>query len=183
MSLRLPQGRFPMCSCTEAAKRCRGQATVEGAFVIPIVFLLLLLLLQPGIVLYDRIVMNAAAAEGCRMLATRSSASGADSATYEEAIRRHLGAIPQQENFHRHAGGCSWRIELEGDEHAAQVRVRITGSIRLLPLLDATGILLGLGDGRGNLELVSEVTAPTQDSWVAGSEFGLNPSQWVGKWA
>ena len=159
-----------------------GQATVEGAFVIPIVFLLLLLLIQPGIILYDRIVMNAAAAEGCRMLATRSSASGADAAAYEEAIRRHLGAIPQQENFHRHEGGCSWRIELDGDERSPQVHVRITGSLRLLPLMDAGGTLLGVGDGQGNLQLVVEASAPTHDAWVAGSEFGLNPSQWVRKW-
>lgn len=171
-----------MSSCTELPARQSGQATVEGAFVIPIVFVLLLLLMQPGILLYDRIVMNAAAAEGCRMLATRSSASGADAAAYEEAIRRHLGAIPQQENFHRHAGGCSWRIQLEGDEHATSVRVRIEGSVKLLPLIDLGGTLLGVADSDGSVKLVSEASAPTQDSWVAGSEFGMSPSQWVGKW-
>ena len=32
-----------------------GQTTVEAAFGLPIVFLLVLLLAQPGIVLYDRI--------------------------------------------------------------------------------------------------------------------------------
>ena len=57
---------------------------MEGAFAIPLVFLLLLLLLQPGILLYDRMVMNAAAAEGCRMLATRSADAGVDAAAYEE---------------------------------------------------------------------------------------------------
>lgn len=174
-----------MCSCTSARRLLRmaaGQSTVEGAFVIPIVFLLLLLLLQPGILLYDRLVMQAAAAEGCRMLATRSYASGADAYVYEEAIRRHLGAIPQQENFHRHQDGCSWKIELLGDEYSSEVRVRITGSVRMLPLLDLGGRLLGMGDGQGNLEVRAEASAPTQGTWVEGSELGMDPGGWVDKW-
>ncbi|MBQ9069707.1 MAG: pilus assembly protein, partial [Eggerthellaceae bacterium] len=58
-------------------RRCdRGQATVEAAFAIPVLFVLLLMLVQPGIVLYDRIIMRHAAAEGCRLLATRSVSSG-----------------------------------------------------------------------------------------------------------
>lgn len=176
------QARCPTSSCTEVLRGTAGQATVEGAFVIPIVFVLLLLLMQPGILLYDRIVMDAAAAEGCRMLATRSSASGADSAAYEEAVRRHLGAIPQQENFHRHASGCSWVIQLDGDEHSTEVHVRIEGSVKLLPLIDLGGRLMGAADAEGSVTMVSEASAPTQDSWVAGSEFGMSPSQWVGKW-
>ena len=175
-----------MSSCTERiCTRLRaddGQATVEGAFLIPLVFLLLLLLLQPGILLYDRIVMQAAAAEGCRMLATRSAESGVDPRAYEEAVLRHLGSIPQQENFHRHRDECSWHVELSGDEHASEVSVRITGSVELLPLLDMGGTLLGLGDGSGNIELSAMASAPTQDAWVASSELGLNPSSWVGKW-
>ena len=35
-----------------------GQATIEAAFIIPVLFILMLLLLQPGIVLYDRLVMG-----------------------------------------------------------------------------------------------------------------------------
>ena len=174
-----------MCSCTDGLPRCgrrAGQATVEGAFLIPLIFVLLLLLLQPGILLYDRMVMNAAAAEACRMLATRSPDSGVDSGAYEEAVRRHLGAIPQQENFHRHAGGCSWRIELNGNERSSEVSARITGSVKLLPLLDVGGTLLGIGDGSGNIELTVECHAPTQDSWVASSDLGLNPGSWVDKW-
>ncbi|MDO4532572.1 MAG: TadE/TadG family type IV pilus assembly protein [Coriobacteriia bacterium] len=175
-----------MSSCTKrAGARLRaddGQATVEGAFLIPLIFLLLLLLLQPGILLYDRMVMQAAAAEGCRMLATRSTASGADPEAYEEAILRHLGAIPQQENFHRHQDGCSWRVVLSGDERASEVSVRITGSVELLPMLDMGGTLLGLGDGSGNIEVSVAASAPTQDAWVASNGLGLNPSSWVGKW-
>ena len=140
------------------------------------------MLLQPGILLYDRMVMNAAAAEACRMLTTRSPDSGADADAYEEAVRRHLGAIPQQENFHRHADGCSWKIELSGDESSAEVRAKITGSVKLLPLLDVGGTLLGLGDGAGNIELSVECAAQTQDDWVASSEHGMNPKSWVDAW-
>lgn len=171
-----------MCSCTRCARGRAGQATVEAAFAIPAIFLLLLLLLQPGIVLYDRIVMDAAAAEGCRMLITRSSASGVGEGTYEEAIRRHLGAIPQQESFHCHAKGCSWRIQLEGDEHAGAVRVRIEGKLKLLPLLGGGAALLGIADGEGCMSVASEMRATAQDSWVLRNELGMDPSRWVGKW-
>ena len=43
------------------AGRERGQATVEAAVLIPALFTALLLLLQPGILLYDRMVMQGAA--------------------------------------------------------------------------------------------------------------------------
>ncbi|MFR1167372.1 MAG: TadE/TadG family type IV pilus assembly protein [Adlercreutzia equolifaciens] len=43
------------------ARDARGQSTVEAAVALPVVFLLVLLLVQPGIVLYDRMVMAAAA--------------------------------------------------------------------------------------------------------------------------
>ena len=116
------------------------------------------------------------------MLATRSAVSGVDAGAYEEAVRRHLGAIPQQENFHMHEGGCSWKVELSGDERSAQVSTRITGKVKLLPLLDMGGVLLGLGDGDGGIELSVEASAPTQDAWVASSELGMNPAAWGGKW-
>ncbi len=48
----------------------RGQATVEAAFAVPVLMVLVLVLVQPGIILYDRIVMEGAAAAGCRLLAT-----------------------------------------------------------------------------------------------------------------
>lgn len=69
------------------ARDARGQSTVEAAVALPVVFLLVLLLVQPGIVLYDRMVMAGAAAEGCRLLAT----SDGDAATCEEYVRRRLG--------------------------------------------------------------------------------------------
>lgn len=49
----------------------RGQSTVEAAFALPIILACVLLLIQPGIILYDRMVMRAAAAEGVAFLRRR----------------------------------------------------------------------------------------------------------------
>ena len=158
----------------------RGQGTVEAAVAVPVVFLLLLLLLQPGIVLYDRLVMGNAAAEGCRLLAT---ATGDMGGSCEAFIRHRLAAVPQHDCFHVHGGGCSWRIELSGDEASQQVTVRIVNELRPLPLFDAGARLLGLTNGNGNLEIEESVTLPTQPDWVASSELGLAPSSWIGAWS
>ena len=94
------------------ARDARGQSTVEAAVALPVVFLLVLLLVQPGIVLYDRMVMAGAAAEGCRLLAT----SDGDAATCEEYVRRRLGAIPPLDVFHVHDSGCTWEVRCEGGD-------------------------------------------------------------------
>ena len=158
----------------------RGQGTVEAAVVIPVLFLLLLLLLQPGIVLYDRLIMGGAAAEGCRLLAT---ATGDMSGSCEAFIRHRLAAVPQHECFHVHRGTCSWVIDLEGGESSPTATVRIRNELRPLPLFDAGAKLLGLTNGNGNLEIEESVTMPTQPDWVSSSELGLAPSTWIGAWS
>ena len=50
------RGRAPSAHCC-----LRGQSTVEGAFLIPVILLMLMLLIQPGILLYNRVVMQSAA--------------------------------------------------------------------------------------------------------------------------
>ena len=157
----------------------RGQGTVEAAVVTPVLFLLLLLLLQPGIVLYDRLVMGNAAAEGCRLLAT---ADGGMAGSCEAFIRHRLAAVPQHDSFHVHRGECSWVIELAGDESSETVTVRIVNELRPLPLFDAGATLLGLTNANGNLEIEESVTMRTQPGWVASSELGLAPSTWAGAW-
>ena len=157
-----------------------GQGTVEAAVAIPVLFLLMLLLLQPGIVLYDRLVMGNAAAEGCRLLAT---ATGDMAGSCEAFIRHRLAAVPQHDCFHVHAGYCSWDIELSGDEAAQSVTVRIGNELRPLPLFDAGLKLLGLANANGNLEIEESVTMQVQPDWVASSELGLAPSSWIGAWS
>lgn len=156
-----------------------GQATVEGAFLIPIILLLLLLLVQPGIVLYDRMVMQGAAAEGCRLLATRSDEIEGSNEAYEEYIRRRLASIPQQENFHMHQKGCSWVIELEGNENTDRVTVRIENEIKPLPLFDFGAEALGLTNERGAFVQQVEVSQRVRNGWVAASEDGIDPRAWI----
>lgn len=160
----------------------RGQGTVEAAVTIPVMFLLLLLLLQPGIILYDRLVMGSAAAEGCRLLATATDAYGDMAGSCEAFIRHRLAAIPQHDCFHVHGADCSWIIELSGNESSAEATVRIVNELRPLPLFDAGAKLLGMTNAAGNLEVETEVTMPTQPSWAAASELGLSPSSWIGAW-
>lgn len=156
-----------------------GQGTVEAAFTIPVVFLLLLLLLQPGIYLYDRTVMEGAAAEGCRILAT----AGADEADLvEEYVLRRLGAIPQADLFHVHGGSCSYEVELNGNETTDAVSVTVSNRLRPLPLLDAVSALLGLTDGDGCLTVQAHAEARTQPAWVNDSRAGKEPSEWIGGW-
>lgn len=157
-----------------------GQSTVEAAFLIPVLFILLLLLLQPGVVLYDRMVMNGAAAEGCRLLATRTDAAGADMEAYRGSVLRRLGSVPQEEHFHVHdGGGCSWEILLDGDESAGEVSVTIRNKLEPLPIVDEAATLLGMVDERGHLTVEVSASAPAQPQWVVESEAGLNPGAWV----
>ena len=159
-----------------------GQGTLEAAFVIPVLFVLMLLLIQPGIVLYDRLVMGSAAAEGCRLLATKTDAYGSMGASCEAFIRHRLAAVPQQECFHVHEGGCSWVIEMGGDETTGTATVKVINELRPLPLFDAASRLLGMTNERGNLVIQEEVTMTSQPAWVQGSERGLSPSDWIGAW-
>lgn len=157
-----------------------GQSTVEAAFLVPVLFILLLLLLQPGVVLYDRMVMNGAAAEGCRLLATRTDAAGADMEAYRGSVLRRLGSVPQEEHFHVHdGGGCSWEILLDGDESTGEVSVTIRNKLEPLPIVDEAATLLGMVDERGHLTVEVSASAPAQPQWVVESEAGLSPGTWV----
>lgn len=159
-----------------------GQATVEAVFVIPVLFVLVLLLVQPGIVLYDRMVMGNAAAEGCRVLSTSTDALGSMRGSCEAFVRHRLAAIPQHDCFHVHGGGCRWEIELVGNESSDSVTVRIANELKPLPLLDVASTLLGLTNANGNLVIEESVTMPTQPSWASSTEKGLSPADWIGAW-
>lgn len=156
-----------------------GQSTVEAAFIVPVVMLLLLLMLQPGILLYDRTVMRAAAAEGCRLMATNSSSDYA--AIVKPYVLRKLGAIPQQDNFHVHSGGCTWDVTVTGDETASSVSVAVKTEVKPLPLLGAGAALLGMTNSAGNIVLEVTESLPTQPDWV-WAEQGGSPSGWPGAW-
>ena len=143
------------------ARDARGQSTVEAAVALPVVFLLVLLLVQPGIVLYDRMVMAGAAAEGCRLLAT----SDGDAATCEEYVRRRLGAIPPLDVFRVHDSGCTWEVRCEGGGAA-----------------DAARVTVRTVNERGNLVVEVTATSPTRASWAQESLDGASVNGKAGEW-
>lgn len=172
------RGRSLFARARRYAEDTSAQGTVEAAFALPVLMILFLLLLQPGIILYDRIAMQSAASEGCRLLTTASSA---DRSQCEDFIRRRLSAIPQIDQFHFHSSGCSWKIEFDGDETSEEVAVKITNQLKPLPLLDAGATLLGLVDGHGLLDIEVESRQKTQPVWLASATEGArSPSEWVG---
>ena len=195
-AFRAARARFCISSCASCGARVdwrrffvlipravsgqSGQSTVEAAFALPITMLLVLLLAQPGIVLYDRVVMQAAASETCRLLATLDE--GDESGIAEAFVRRRLGAIPDQDCFHVHGDGCSWEIELEGGQSSESVTCRIATQIKPLPLIGASVGLLGLSNEEGNLLVETEATMPTQPAWAWSASAGSSPSEWIGAW-
>lgn len=160
-----------------------GQATVEAAVLIPVLFVVLLALVQPALLLYDRVVMKAAAADACRLLATKTDALGSMDESVDAYVRHRLGAVPPASCFHVHEGGCTWEVEAEGSESWEQVSVTIRTKVRPLPLFDAAGTLAGALDGEGLLTVEVHDSRPTQPSWVGGTALGLNPSGWIGAWS
>ncbi|WP_080802069.1 TadE/TadG family type IV pilus assembly protein [Arabiibacter massiliensis] len=160
---------------------CGGQATVEAAFLIPVLLVGLLLLVQPGILLYDRMVMNAAAAEACRLLATKTDAAGDMAASCEAFVRHRLGSVPPVACFHVHEGRCSWEVRLEGDEGSGTVRASISNEARPLPLIGAAAGLLGIVDAGGNFRIEVEAEQEVQPGWTASAPGG-GPAGWVGAW-
>ena len=157
----------------------RGQATVEAAFAIPIAFTLVLMAVQPGIVLYDRMVMRHAAAQGCRVLATQCAASGFGQDSCADLVKRQLSAVPEHDLFHVHEPSCTWEIELEGTEESAFVSVTIVNRLKLLPLIDVGGVLAGVADADGCISVRVTESSPTQHPWVAQADAGLSPRSWV----
>lgn len=157
----------------------RGQSTVEAAVLIPLLFGGMLMLLQPGILLYDRLVMEGAAAEGCRVLAT---APDSQKSQVKEYVQRRLGAIPGQDNFHVHDASCTWQVDLTGGASSNRVAVDVRTKVRPLPLLDFGLGLLGALDADGCLTVHVRAEQPTQPSWSFDSSAGSNASAWVGAW-
>lgn len=168
--------------CAELGKKEQGQATIEAAVMLPVFFLVLLLMLQPGILLYDRLVMEGAASEACRLLATKTDAFGQMDDGCQVFVRRRLGAIPPLPIFHVHEPACSWDISLIGSERESEVDIRIAHEVRPLPLFDAGARVMGLTNDRGNYEIVVERCLPAYAPWVIEAADALEPNSWVGAW-
>lgn len=143
----------------------RGQATVEAAFLIPVMMCLLLLMIEPGIVLYDRIVMNSAVSEGARLLSTQKDGN---SELVEDYIKRRLGAIPSVDIFHLHETECSYEISCNGNSHMEFVTVSLKNKIKALPLLDIGLRAFGGVSVDGYFEISTSCSLSTQNDWAYG---------------
>lgn len=120
---------------------------------------LLLLLLQPGILLYDRMVMEGAAGQGLRMIATRQD--GYVDEGYELVVRSQLEAVPDIDIFH--VG--EWTIEMEGDAGSRDSVVRISTKVRPLPISSSLMSLAQSLDENGLFTLEVEASGSTQPDW------------------
>ena len=152
--------RFEASACFRGT---RGQATVEAALLIPALLLGLVIAAQPGIVLFDRAVMEAAADEG----------------EVVEYVQRRLGAVPAVSAFHEGL----WDIKVQGAGQSGQcVSVRISHGYRPLPLVGQGMGLLGLVGGNGLVrqEVFREMNI--HDEWALESEFGLSYESWIDRW-
>ena len=152
----------------------RGQASVEAALLLPTLLTAFAFLLQPACLLYTRTVMQSAAAEATRVLATASG-----DAVTEDAVRafvlRRLRAVPDLAIFHE-GGEQGWEVQLEGGEGQADASVQVTGSVRPLPLLGGiTRVLAPEHDGMLRLEV--RVDAHVRPDWLEGSY-----EDWVKMW-
>lgn len=143
----------------------RGQATVEAAFLVPVLMCVLLLMIEPGIVLYDRIVMNSAVVEGARLLSTQKDG---DTKLVEDYIKRRLGAVPSVDIFHVHEGQCSYEIVCSGNCNSPSVSVTLKNKIKVLPLLDISLRAFGGISDDGQFEIEVTSMLPTQNTWAKG---------------
>jgi hypothetical protein len=154
---------------------------VEAAVLIPVLMLLILLLTQPLIMLYTHMVMQSAAAEACRLMATSTEQGPYSADKYEGYVKRRLAAIPPIDIFHAHTGAKPWDIQLQGSEATQEVSVRITNKLRPLPLLSWGFGILGQQDAQGYVTQTVEATMPTQPAWV-WSATPATPREWVESW-
>ncbi len=144
-----------------------GQATIEAALLLPVVMMGIALLVQPGCMLYTRVIMEVAAAEACRLVATTPSMVGTSDRAYEAYVLRRLQAVPSVDVFHC-GGPEGWDILMDGSSAAHRASVTIETTVRPLPLLGVLPALLGSLDGEGRIVLRVEVTTTARPGWLEG---------------
>ena len=160
-----------------ASRLCEGcgQSSVEAALLLPAVMVLLALLLEPACLLYSRSVMEGAAAECARALATSTGAGGSSRENCEAFVRRRLSSIPNLSIFH--SGGVDdWTIEVQGGEGSPTAVVEIEGHAKPLPLFGVVMTALGESDGQGTIMRV-RVEERVRPSWLEGGY-----ADWVSIW-
>ena len=147
-----------------------GQASVEAAFLLPILLILFGLLLQPVILLYNKTVMNAAAAEACRAAGTIEKQADLDA-----FIKRRLGSIPKLSIFHDGSWNLEYKLNSEDRNYIA-----IKHKVQTLPLLGISAGLLAKKVSSNQIEQEVCVYTQIQPTWLSKSEKSLQ--DWVNSW-
>ena len=124
------------------------------------------MLVQPICLLYTHAVMEQAAAEAVRLMATRPDRTQLDF-SYRAYVMRRLAAVPDVPLFHV-GGAGGWDISLQGSSSSHRASARITTSVALIPPVGLIAAALGEVDGSGNLVLRVEVSAQTKPDWLEG---------------
>ena len=134
--------------------------------LLPVLMLLLAMLVQPACLLYTRCVMQAAASQGCRVLAT----SGSGLLDYRDArdlMRRRLEAVPAAPVFHE-GGRTGWTVTMTGSATSGEVAVEIKTTARPLPFMGALAALVGDGRADGSVALRVSVARVARPEWLEG---------------
>lgn len=138
--------------------------------LLPTLFLIVSMLVQPVCLAYTKTLMSSAAAEGARLLSTTSSEESCRS-----FVLRRLKAVPEVALFHV-GGEDDWSIEMGREANGGVTSVSISGHARPLPLFGAIAQAWGSCDDKGIL-LSVRVSERLRPTWLEGS-YG----DWVGMW-
>lgn len=160
--------------CFKRVDEDDAQATVEAAVVFPVLLTLMLLTLQPVCVLYTRAVMESAAGEAARLMATTETA---DEDSLRAFVQRRLGAVPNVAIFHE-GGPLAWDITMtRASDNGGAGDVTIAGTVRPLPVLGAFVSALGDAGPSGSIELAVSMGYDGRPAWVEG-----NYDDWIAMW-
>ncbi len=150
-----------------------GQSSVEAAILLPSLLFVIGMMAQPACIFYTRSVMNAAAAEGVRVVATQSSRTSA--AEIESFVKRRLRAVPNLSIFHE-GGEDGWQVSVDANESEKLSSVEVKGKFKPLPLFGLFSVAL-VGEGNSEGELVAKAEEILRPEWVSGDY-----DSWVGAW-
>lgn len=160
--------------CSERVLEDGAQATVEAAVIFPVLLTLMLLTLQPICVLYTRSVMESAAGEAARLMATTETV---DEDSLQAFVRRRLGAVPNLAIFHE-GGPLAWDISLTRSyDSGGPVEVTVAGTVKPLPVLGAFVSALGDAGASGSIDLKVSTGYDGRPTWVEGGY-----DDWIALW-
>ena len=151
-----------------------GQSTIEAAFLIPIIFLCLLILIQPIVLLVNHFAMEAAAYEGCRYAATCNDLEA--DAAIKNFVEKRLRIFPRVEVVHV----PPWNIKVEQDIENHEVSIGISHEVKPLPLVGSSILVLNSGFGTDFYHQEVKVRRTLHASWM--DEKPYEPKTWIERW-